>query len=321
MRNFAPLTDPYYWTNNPIGSSCILVQPTSGVYLNDLVIRDAVGTNSQGLPIGCAGITAVDAKHLAIALCDISNMGYGIYLHGAGTEFVVINDNKIHDLGVIVRNTIGGDDDFGAIGIGFNNIQNDVGCIASNNEIWNCAGPSQDYGTDGGAFEIWNSSNITMTLNTLRNNENIFETGTALQWSGQECRNNNFTHNTCVGRTPGSTLAQSVGMIIRSAEDMVVTDNEITGVDWWAAVIGAADNFGGSTDRLRFERNTITLDYDKIYALVEDHTGKGWTIDNNTLKNRSGTIGTTVGEVPQTSLADWQNTTGFDRQSMFTLLP
>lgn len=318
VRDCVPLPDPTYWTTHPIGSSCVMVESGSdNVTLRDLMLRDSNGTNSQGLAIGCAGITATDVKYLLVERCEITNMDYGVFLHGVRTEFCEILDNYIHGLQTIVRHTAGGDDDFGAVGVGFNSMHASGGSIARSNTITDCSGLSQDYDTDGGGFELWDSSHITMSHNTLMNNENIFETGT---WSGgQDCTDNIFNNNICYGKATGSTLPQSIGMIIRSAVNMQVTNNSLTGIDWWCADIGSVDNFSGSTTGLTITDNIFSQNWDKIYAIHADPAAMNWTIDRNQLKTLSGVIGTDRFDTQYTSLANWRAATGLDANS--SMLP
>ena len=51
----------------------------------------------------------------------------------------------------MVNNTPGGDDDFGAVGVSIGNSYNEV----SYNRMVNCIASSYDYGTDGGAVELY----------------------------------------------------------------------------------------------------------------------------------------------------------------------
>lgn len=79
----------------------------------------------------------------------------------------------MHDLH-LVRNTPGGDDDYGANGVFIeaNNIK------VLHNRFENCIAPSYDYGTDGGTIEIWsNCSNIEIAYNFSKRNNGFMEIG------------------------------------------------------------------------------------------------------------------------------------------------
>ena len=109
---------------------------------------------------------------------DISGSGTGVYVNGGG-KGALIADNRIHDNDVLIRNTPGGDDDYGANGITFANVDALPGAVATRNVITGNSGPSSDYQHDGGAFEIYNSSHVRMVANTIADNENVLETGTS----------------------------------------------------------------------------------------------------------------------------------------------
>lgn len=170
---------------------------------------------------------------------------------------------------------------------------------------------SIDYATDGGGFEIWQSSYITMTGNTLYNNENILETGT----SGVSCQNNVFTNNICSGKSAGSTIDRSVGMIIRSAENMLIDGNTVTQVDWWTMVVGGAGQFSSSTDGLTVTNNSFIQAGDKIYALLSDPAGLNWNFDYNQLHSDTNSFGTDWNNTMYTSLPAWRSATRLGQHS------
>jgi parallel beta-helix repeat protein len=291
------------------GSSGVRINDnTSGVTVSRMTVSESYGTNSAGLPFGCYGIFAHYASQATITGNNIYRNGLGIFIRGAGSGDLISN-NQVHDNQVPIRNTISPTrDDYGAIGIGFDLT---AGPVAERNMIYNNYGPSHDYGTDGGGFEIYQSSNVTMRLNTLSNNDDILETGAN---RGGTCANNVFTQNTASGRTAGSTLGESVGLLLRCAQNMQVTGNTISNIDHWVYDITTGGNFGSSISGLAIENNTVTQGQ-KVYALQVDPSGLGITIDANRLNFTGRTFaslwnGTTVG-----ALASWQGATGFDRSS------
>lgn len=85
------------------------------------------------------------SDHNIIRDIETTNVGIGIAIHG---QHNLATQNYLHDLHMIV-NTIGGNDDYGAVGIGLFNSNNEV----SYNRMVNCKASSYDYGTDGGAVE------------------------------------------------------------------------------------------------------------------------------------------------------------------------
>jgi hypothetical protein len=65
-------------------------------------------------------------------------------------RYNLITGNYAHDL-TMIRNTQGGDDDYGAVGIWLFASNNEV----SYNKMLNCRAPSHDYGYDGGMVEFY----------------------------------------------------------------------------------------------------------------------------------------------------------------------
>lgn len=119
---------------------------------------------------------------------EISNCGGGLRVYG---EYNLIEANYIHDLHMLV-NTIGGDDDYGAVGVWLFSNHNRV----LNNMMVDCIAPSYDYDFDGGAVEFWASSGKDAGWNEIAYNwfertENISEFG----GSGGIAENNRIHHN------------------------------------------------------------------------------------------------------------------------------
>jgi len=108
------------------------------VVVEGLLVRDA---HEAGIRISSG------ANHNVVRDCEATNVGMGIAVHG---QHNLITQNYAHDL-TMVKNTSGGNDDYGAVGIWLFNTSNEV----SYNRMVNCIAPSHDYGTDGGAVEGW----------------------------------------------------------------------------------------------------------------------------------------------------------------------
>jgi hypothetical protein len=295
------------------GSSAIRIHDgTSRVRVSRVTISEGYGTNSEGLPFGCYGIFAHAANAFTVTDNEIFHTGTGIFVRGGG-QSAIISDNRIHDNNAIVRNTTANpDDDFGAMGIAFVWVSATPGPVAENNVIYNNSGPSHDYGNDGAAFELYQSSNVTMRLNTIYNNKVAMETGTD---PGGVCANNVFSNNDVRGRTAGSTIGPSPGLLLRAAQNMQVVNNTITNMDHWVFDIGGGGTFGSAIDGLTIKDNTITQSQ-KVYALERDPAGLGLVID----ANRFHFTGSTFASLDWSgtnlpSLAGWQSRTGFDRSS------
>ncbi len=298
-------------------TTCVALYANSDFcVIDNLVVKDSVGTNSYGLKTGCIAVDVAHCQDVVVKNCDIYNTGFGVSIAGYRSARNQVLNNKIHDLNAIIKNTpktYNNNDDYGGVAVGFGAVHDPAGQIVRGNTIYNCSGPSEDYGTDGGGFEIWDCSYITIEGNTLYNNENIFETGT---WSGgQSCRYNKFINNICQGKTTGSTLPHSVGMLVRSAENMLIDGNTVTGVDWWSVVVFTGDVFSGVQKGLTITNNSFEQRADKIYAISSNPSGQNFMIDRNRLHSDSNVIGTDWNNVTHTALAAWRTATGFDAAS------
>jgi hypothetical protein len=205
----------------------------------------------------------------------------------------------------MLRNTVGGNDDSGASGIGF--VKSTGAVLAQGNRIWANRASSYDYTWDGGAFEIYGASNVTMTENVVWNNENVLETGTD---SGRACTGNVFTRNVAYGAT---TQGRSWGMFLRCAEDMLVANNTFVDLDGFAFSLGSdSGTYSGRTGGLRIVNNVIDLTGTgaKVYGVVT------WLPDtvriNHNLVRTSGTFATLPDGRRTTSLATFASWTGYE---------
>lgn len=141
-----------------------------------IVLQDVTCTDTYESGVSISG------RHCKVQNCEIFDVGYGVSVKGAKAE---IRENRIHDLHII-KNTVGGDDDYGAVGI---NIEADSATIYDN-EIFNCIDDSYDYGVDGGLFEIYGDvTGTSIYHNYGYNSDGIFELG------GGEISNTLFHHN------------------------------------------------------------------------------------------------------------------------------
>jgi parallel beta-helix repeat protein len=310
--------------SNPIGgfedqpSTGVRVDDgTSGAVVSGMTIANSDTTlNTQGLKFGCYGVFIHNATNATIDGNNIHHNGYGVDVVGGGGG-VVIKNNQIHDNDVIIRNNTTANDDFGAVAIGFAQVTGTPGPVAENNTIYNNQGPSNDYGTDGGGFEIFNASNLVLRGNTIYNNENILETGTQ---SGGSCKNNAFTGNNVSGKSSGSTIANSIGMILRCAQNMTIDNNTISKINWWVFDIEQDSTFGASIDGLTITNNTIDqtpasgTTSEKTYSLNVNPAGHGMNINTNHYRFQNQFANDWTG-ANVISLAAWRTLTGFDANS------
>ncbi|HEY6795678.1 MAG TPA: hypothetical protein VI248_13450 [Kineosporiaceae bacterium] len=110
------------------------------------------------------------ASDNAVEDVEVTSSGFGVQIEG---DHNLISHTNAHDLRII-RSTPGGDDDFGAVGYVISGVGNEVAysrCVR-------CRAPSDDYGTDGGFVEIWNSGDDTYVHhNYSTDNAGFFELG------------------------------------------------------------------------------------------------------------------------------------------------
>jgi hypothetical protein len=293
------------------GSSGIRINDgATNVTVQNTTVRDSHGVNSYGLPFGCYGILVHNADQSHLIGNNISGNGAGIYFNGGGRLAEVLG-NQIHDNDVIIRNTPGNNDDFGGGAVSFTNLTAAPGPTATKNILTNNAGPSSDYEADGGAFEIYNASNVRIENNTLANNENILETGTG---PGGKCVNNRFAGNTATGRPPISTLSKSIGIIARCGQNMVIDRNSFTEIDWWVFTIDTGDEFSGGVKGLTITNNRFDQ-WQKVYHLAVDPVENKITVDRNQYHFTGPIFSSYADGTTSAKLGEWQARTKLDLHS------
>lgn len=296
------------------GSSAVRVHDgATGVTVRGVTIRDGRGTNQHGLRFGCYGISVHGADASVIVGNDVSGTGTGVYLNGGG-KGALIAENHLHGNDVLIRNTPGGNDDYGANGITFANVDAVPGALATRNVITGNAGPSSDYGHDGGAFEIFNSSHVRMVGNTIADNENVLETGTSPDGRNPlgDCVGNVFAGNDARGRVAGSRLERSIGLILRCATAMVVSGNTFTDLDWFVYAITTGDVFSSDVNGLAINANTVSQ-WQKVYHLGVDPLAARLAVEANRV-HFTGPVFASHGDGSTSpTLADWQARSGQDR--------
>lgn len=296
------------------GSAAVRIDDgADGVAVTGVTISDSRGTNDHGLPFGCYGILAHNANASRITGNDVSGTGTGVYVNGGG-RLTVISGNTLHDNDVLIRNTPGGDDDYGANGVTFANVDALPAAVATGNTITGNSGPSADYQHDGGAFEIYNSSHLKIVGNTLANNENVLETGTSPDGTNPlgDCVGNTFAGNTATGRTGGSTLDRSIGLILRCATAMVVHGNTFSDIDYYVYDIFTNDKFSSDVLGLAITGNTISQDQ-KVYNLALDPLASLLVLDANRFHFTGQVFASYADGTTSPTLADWQARSGQDR--------
>jgi hypothetical protein len=157
--------NPITFTTYGTGQRPIIRNPgsdadwTTAVTINaDWVVLDGImARDAQWRGVSIAN----GADHNVVQNVEATNVGIGVGVYG---QWNLVTRNYIHDLH-LVRNTPGGDDDFGAVAIWLFNSNNEV----SYNTMIDCSGPSYDYGSDGGCVEVYAGSNDSNNLHIHHN--------------------------------------------------------------------------------------------------------------------------------------------------------
>lgn len=196
----------------------------------------AVAGSSIQHAVGGFGIEVRYSAEVTITGNDIAHNGVGIRLYGEGdpasVHDVLIERNAIHDSDSMIVNDPAPNNDFGANAIIWHKVTGVT--IARDNQVWSNRAASHDYGTDGGAFEIWGSSNMQITENSAWDNVNVMETGS----DGPPCSNISFTRNTAF------STGRGVGLILRCASDSLFAHNVLDRVQDYAFEL--SDRLGGN---------------------------------------------------------------------------
>jgi parallel beta-helix repeat protein len=273
----------------------VMVQNGHHITLADNIVKD---NRSYGIYL-------YDAYAIRVARNEITRTEVGIYVthQGEGDAFV---DNRIHHNDRMVINTPSPNyDDYGATGIAFNVSTGHVS--VTGNRIWGNRATSYDYTWDGSGIELWMSSNVDISGNSLWDNENVLETGSD---GSAGCSNNRFTRNDAFGAT---TAGRSFGMYLRCATNMLVANNTFYGLKQFTFQIAHRTGVhGGAIDGLRVENNVIvsTGSANEVYW-VRSALPSSVVIDRDLAYNTTGgRLAYVDGRGSTTSLATFHAWTG-----------
>jgi nitrous oxidase accessory protein NosD len=233
------------------------VEGASGSYAAGIRISDGSSdvtiTSSHIRANQSFGIQLEASRSVTILNNEIAGNEVGLRLYAEddpeGIDDVRIEGNVIHDNDRLVVSDPEPDNDFGANAIILHKTVGSV--LIRRNEFYANRGTSHDYGTDGGAIEIWGASNVRVEENVFHDNENVLETGT----DGPECSHLTFVRNVAWGEP---RWGRAVGLILRCASDSLIANNTLDGLDWFAFELSHAQSgFGASIEGLRIVNNII----------------------------------------------------------------
>jgi hypothetical protein len=298
---------PFVLTNSHVtvraapGHSAVI---SGGVDAMELVGVDDV--TIEGLTVRGAieyGIDVRDSTNVRIRSVSATRNGTGMRISGWQSHDVSVEGSALHTNDRMIRNTCGGNDDFGANGIKFhetNGPHSITGSTLFANRATSC-----DYGTDGGAFEIWKASNITIAGNQAYDNNVGFEVGTAGGFVPTNIRviGNSFW-------TSPANTGRSAGLMIRAGRDSLYQDNTFRNVDWWVFFIRncVGSTFCASIEGTRVVGNRV--DGTAAYKIKEPLPASV-VIDRNQVANDGGAVAEYLGS-RYTSWLRFSQDTGYD---------
>jgi parallel beta-helix repeat protein len=268
-------------------------------YSSNLVIGYNVVRNNRDV-----GIHLYQSSNVTVRSNEVkyNSVGIEVKYSGGGDR---IENNVVHDQNSMVVNDAAPYNDNGAVGINF--LKTTGALTATGNTLYNNRAPSHDYGYDGGAFEIYGASNVTITGNTSWNNQDILETGT----DGAQCSNNVFTRNVAWGAST-APVGNALGVMLRCAQNMLIANNTFSDIDYWMFDINTTSGYSASIGGLRILNNVLTQDSHKIYAIGADIPGSV-SIDYNLVYSYDNSIIASVsGRGNATSQAQFRQWTGYD---------
>jgi parallel beta-helix repeat protein len=249
------------------------------------------------------GIHVHSSTNVTITDSDVSHNEVGIQVSYAGAG-VVISDNAVHHQDKMITNDSTPGNDSGAVGLVFLKTVGPV--LASNNDVWGNRAVSIDYGWDGGAFEIYGASGVTISGNRAWDNDVVLETGTD---SSMQCSNNVFVRNVAWGAT---TQGRSYGVYLRCAQNMLIANNTLTNLYQWVYAISTSSGYSARIDGLQIRNNVHVMSSGKIYGI--DTAVPSSVVVNHNLDYvlPGAAIGSMYGHGSTSSLATFTSWSGFD---------
>jgi nitrous oxidase accessory protein NosD len=195
------------------------------------------------------GIQAGDVDHLVVADNTILHNGTGIELDKRASAMIAGNRIGLSDR--MITNTRKCCDDRGANALVFYQTTGPI--RVTGNRIWGNRAPSYDYGWDGGAFEIFEASGLTIDHNLVWDNENVMETGS--RHGAGQCVGNRFVRNVAVGRP---RRGRALGLILRCGRGMLIANNTLVDLQHFTFDVDAGSWFAASMNGMRIVNNIIS---------------------------------------------------------------
>ena len=234
-------------------------------------------------------ITLQNSPHCTIKNCEITLVGIAIAAQ-EGSDFTTIESNYLHNLRA-VRNTVGGDDDYGANAMVIGTSNNTI----SNNRMEDCWATSYDYGYDGGAVEFFGTtiSDNKITYNTALNCNGFLEIGSSTYGIAT---NNLIAYNKIINCGQTAAFHNKLdGFAIRT-DNLKIFNNVIVETKKQFSAVSSLFWFSDPTkiDVVILKNNVIWLTTGENVVNNNQDTLK-MTHTNNIYKLRNGILGVKLG--------------------------
>jgi hypothetical protein len=211
---------------------------------------------------------AVDegADHVVVRDVEATNVGIGITLAG---RYGLATGNYLHDLHM-VRNTDGGDDDYGALGVGIFASDNEV----SYNRMERCIAPSYDYGTDGGVVEWYGEVDNAYVHHNRGVDSNGF-----LEVGGGTARHARVAYNVSIDNG-GFGYLHVTGTFASVVQDFRVENNTIVETADFPETAWVVFGFSADPgeDAFVFRNNVVWLNDFWLVSAIDD---RGWRLTHD----------------------------------------
>lgn len=263
-------------------------------------------------------ITLQNSPFCTIKNCEITLVGVAIAVQ-EGSDFTTIASNYLHNLRA-VRNTVGGDDDYGANAMVIGTSNNTI----SNNRMEECWATSYDYGYDGGAVEFFGStiSDNKIIYNTALNCNGFIEIGSNTYGIAT---NNLVAYNKIINCGQTALFHNKQDDFAIRTDNLKIFNNVIVETKKQFSTVSSLFWYSDPTkiDVVILKNNIIWLTTGENVVNNNQDTLK-MTHTNNIYKLRNGTLGVTLGatELLATNTTPlFRDTTGSPENWDYRLLP
>ena len=241
-------------TGNPIvysdygeGAAPVLTNPGTN-YQRTVDVLDGAGyiliENLMLQDTHEAGVFVRAAAHdVTVRNCEMTRVGVGVYLVGSNN---LVEDCNFHDLTMVLNTKKKAGDDYGAVGVNINNSDNEVRYCT----FRDCVAKSFDYGTDGGAVEIY-----AWLTDSRGNNINVDNIKIHHNYA---LRTNGFTEIGGISKTPAFRVT-NVKIYHNIWED--------TAYDL-SMMIHYGGSFGVDIENIQVDNNTIVQHNDGVRPII-----------------------------------------------------